>query len=205
MRIIGLTGGIASGKSTVAKMLVEKGAYLLDADQIAKDVVQPDLPAWREIVDWLGESILLPDRSIDRAMLARLVFSDGQMREKLNKIIHPRVAERLAAQTEEISSSNPHAVIVYDIPLLIEAGMQNMVELVILVYVPKDVQLERLQERDNLSRIDAEGRLKAQMPLEDKKDQAMVIIDNTGTISETAAQVEQFWNKYIKGDNSCTQ
>lgn len=198
MIIIGLTGGIASGKSTVAKMLVEKGAYLIDADQLAREVVEPGRPAWRAIVEWLGESILLPDRNIDRARLADIVFNDPVMLDRLNKIVHPRVGSRFLALSEQIKAQNPEAVVVYDIPLLIEAGMQEMVDLVLLVYLPRESQISRLQQRDGISRSEAEARLNAQKPLEEKKEDADVIIDNSGTIAETACQVDQFWNKLKK-------
>lgn len=193
MRIIGLTGGIASGKSTVARMLEEKGAYLLDADRIAREVVEPDQPAWQEIVDWLGESILLPDRNIDRAKIAGLVFKDRQMLMKLNSTIHPRVGSRLAELTEMIKEKDSDAIIVYDIPLLIEADMQRVVDLVLLVYVPPETQIDRLQKRDGLSCTEAELRLENQIPLDDKKQYADVVIDNSGSIDETARQVDCFW------------
>ncbi len=195
MRVIGLTGSIASGKSTVAKMLAEKGVYLIDADLLAREVVEPDQPAWQEIVDWLGESILRPDRQIDRAKLADFVFNDRQMLEKLNNIVHPRVSSRFMLLSERIKEKDPDAVIVYDVPLLIEAGMQDIVDLVLLAYVPREVQLARLQSRDGLNRSGAELRLKAQMPLEEKKKYADVIIDNSGSLAETSRQVDQFWNK----------
>lgn len=196
MRVIGLTGSIASGKSAVAKMLEEKGAYLLDADLLAREVVEPGQPAWQEIVDWLGESILRPDRKIDRAKLADLVFNDRQMLEKLNRIIHPRVSSRFVFLSEKIKEKDPDAVIVYDVPLLIEADMQGFVDLVLLAYVPRKVQLARLQSRDGLSRCGAELRLKAQMPLEEKKNYADVIIDNSGTLTETSRQVDRFWKEF---------
>lgn len=196
MRIIGLTGGIASGKSTVAKMLQEKGAYLLDADQLAREAVEPGQPAWQEIVNWLGQSILLPDRSIDRATLGNLVFNDKQKLEQLNKIVHPWVGERFIKLSEEIKEKDPEAVLVYDIPLLVEAGMQKMVDMIILVYVPRETQIMRLQQRDGISRVEAETRLKAQKPLEDKKKDADVIIDNRGMLAETACQVDRFWESF---------
>lgn len=196
MRVIGLTGSIASGKSAVAKMLEEKGAYLLDADMLAREVVEPGQPAWQEIVDWLGKSILGADQKIDRAKLADLVFNDRQMLEKLNKIVHPRVSARFVFLSEKIKEKDPDAVIVYDVPLLIEAGMQGFVDLVLLAYVPREVQLARLQSRDSLNRSGAELRLKAQMPLEEKRNYADVIIDNSGTLAETARQVDQFWEEF---------
>ena len=198
MFIIGLTGGIASGKSTVARMLEEKGAHLIDADKLAREAVEPGLPAWQSIVDWLGESILLPDRSIDRAGLANFVFNDRKKLQKLNSIVHPWVGSRLLAISEEIQQSEPEAVIVYDIPLLIEAGMQQMVDHVLLVYVPREVQIERLWQRDRLGRAEAELRLEAQMPLEEKRKYADTIIDNSGSPDETARQVDRFWQTINK-------
>jgi dephospho-CoA kinase len=199
MRIIGLTGGIASGKSTVAKMLEAKGAHLLDADRLAREAVEPDQPAWREIVKWLGETILLPDRSIDRLKLGNIVFNDRRMLDKLNKIVHPWVGRRFLTLAEEIREKDPEGILIYDIPLLIEAGMQKMVDLVLLVYVPRQVQVERLMMRDQLSRADAEKRIKAQMSIEEKKKDAAVIIDNSGPLAQTAAQVDQFWDKLFAG------
>jgi len=193
--IIGLTGGIASGKSTVAKMLEEKGAHLLDADQLAREAVEPDQPAWQAIVDWLGQSILLTDRSIDREKLANLVFRDKKKLEKLNKIVHPWVGRRFIELSEEIKSGNPGAILVYDIPLLIEAGMQKTVDHILLVYVPRETQIARLQQRDGLSRRDAELRLKSQVALEDKRKHAHTVIDNSGSLAVTARQVDQFWQK----------
>jgi len=198
MYIIGLTGGIASGKSIVAEMLKEKGAYLVDADKLAREAVEPGRPAWQALVDWLGESILLADQSIDRVKLAKLVFNDRQMLEKLNKIVHPWVGSRFMAVSEEIAGKDPKAVLVYDIPLLIEAAMQDAVNHVLLVYVPREIQIKRLQQRDNLTRNEAELRLKAQIPLEDKIDYADTVIDNSGSLSETARQVDQFWQAVVK-------
>ncbi len=198
MFIIGLTGGIASGKSTVAKMLVEKGACLIDADRLAREVVEPGRPAWRDIVEWLGDAILLPDRNLDRARLAEIVFNDRSKLEKLNRIVHPRVGERFGALTEEIKKRDPDAVVVYDIPLLIEAGMQKIVDLVLLVYVTPEIQASRLQQRDGISRAAAEARIKAQKPLEEKKELADVIIDNSGAEAETARQVDRFWQNLKK-------
>ncbi len=193
--IIGLTGGIASGKSTVAKMLEEEGAHLLDADKLAREAVEPNQPAWQALVDWLGQSILLPDRNIDREKLANLVFKDKKMLEKLNKIVHPWVGRRFVELSQEIKAGHPDAILVYDIPLLIEAGMQKTVDHILLVYVPRETQIARLQQRDGLSHRDAELRLKSQMPLEEKRKQAHTVIDNSGSMTETARQVDQFWQK----------
>jgi len=195
--IVGLTGGIASGKSTVAKMLEEKGAHLLDADKLAREAVEPGQPAWHEIVDWLGEKILLPDQTIDRDRLGKLVFKDKEKLKKLNSIVHPWVGSRFNALSGEIKAKDPGAILVYDIPLLFEAGMEEMVDHILLVYVPREAQIERLQQRDGLSRSEAELRLEAQMPLEEKREQSDTIIDNSGSLASSARQVDQFWQKII--------
>lgn len=193
MLIIGLTGGIASGKSTVARMLEEKGVQLLDADRIAREAVEPGRPAWQEIVDWLGPSILLPDRTIDRAKLGNLVFKDRKMLKRLNKIVHPWVGAQFMSRSEKIRQEDPDAVLVYDIPLLIEAGMQNIVDLVLLVYVPREIQIARLMQRDKLTHAEAVDRVDSQMLLDEKVNYADAVVDNSGSLSETANQVEKFW------------
>lgn len=195
MIIIGLTGGIASGKSTVAGILEEKGALLLDADLIAREVVLPGKPAWREIRDWLGPSITGPDGAIDRARLGKLIFADPAARQRLNGIVHPRVMESFVTRTEEIRQQCPDAVVVYDVPLLIEAKMDRLVDLVVLVYAAEEIQLARLQSRDNLPAADALSRVRAQMPLAEKRAYADVVIDNSGSQAETLRQVNRFWKE----------
>jgi dephospho-CoA kinase len=192
--IIGLTGGIATGKSTVVEMLRRKGALIIDADQLAREVVEPNQPAWQEVLSWLGDSVLLPDLNLDRVKIAELVFGDQQKLKTLNAIIHPRVGTRILELTREIEQANPDAVIIYDIPLLIEAGMQEMVDLILLVYAPPALQLKRLIERDNLTAEEAELRLVAQLPIDEKKRFAHQIIDNSGSLAETEKQVDRFWS-----------
>jgi len=191
--IIGLTGGIASGKSTVAKMLVEKGAYLLDADLLAREAVEPGKPAWEKIVQWLGETILLPDRTINREKLGNIVFNNKEKLSELNRIVHPWVGQEFIRRADEIKANDPQAVLVYDIPLLIEAGMQKVVDLVLLVYLSEEIQISRLQLRNNLSHTEAVKRVRSQTPLAEKKKHAHRVIDNSGTLAETADQVDQFW------------
>lgn len=198
MVIIGLTGGIASGKSTVAAMLAKKGAVILDADRMARELVEPGQPAWQEITQWLGYDYLREDGSIDRERLGRLVFKDAAVRRKLNAIIHPRVGQEMALRTGQVRDACPEAMLVYDVPLLIEAGMQDTADLILLVYVPEDIQLQRLQRRDNLSREEALSRICAQMPLEEKIKYAHVVIDNSGTPADTALQVDEFWEKALQ-------
>ena len=193
MIIVGLTGGIASGKSTVARMLEEKGAFLIDADRVAREVVLPGTEAWRELKAWLGPSIIGPGGAVDRERLGELVFTDSAARQRLNAIVHPRVFEIFARRTEEIRRRQPSAVLVYDVPLLIESKMNRLVDLVLLVYVPTGIQRRRLQKRDSLSSAETASRLRAQMPLEEKRAYADIIIDNRGSLDLTRRQVDCFW------------
>lgn len=193
MIIVGLTGGIASGKSTVARMLQEKGALLLDADRIAREVVLPGTAAWSELKAWLGPSVIGPGGAVDRERLGELVFADPAARQRLNAIVHPRIFEIFSRRTEEIRRRQPSAVLVYDVPLLIESKMNRLVDLVLLVYVPPQVQRRRLQKRDNLSPAETASRLRAQMPLEEKRAYADIIIDNRGSLESTRGQVDCFW------------
>lgn len=181
-------------------MLVEKGAYVIDADELAREVVEPGREAWQEIVDWFGKGILQADGFIDREKLAEIVFNDRKKLRKLNSIVHPRVGKQLLVRTAEIGEKNPDAIIVYDVPLLIEAGLADIVDIVLLVYVPREIQIERQQKRDGISRTAAETRLRAQMPLDDKRKMAHVVIDNSGTIAATAEEVEKKWPQ-LSGKN----
>ena len=192
---VGLTGGIASGKSVVADMFQEKGAFIIDADKVAHEVIEPNEPAWEEIVKHFGKDILNPAGKIDRVKLAAKVFNDKKSLKKLNSIVHPRVAERFSVILSELKKkSKPPEVIVYDVPLLIEAEMHKMVDTVVLVYVSTEKQIERLQNRNGFSLKEAEERLAAQMPLEEKKTFADYIINNECTLSETQKQVDEFWS-----------
>ena len=193
MIIVGLTGGIASGKSTVSRMLKSLGAVVVDADKLARAAVLPGKPAWQEIVDWLGEAILSPDGSLNRARLGEMVFADAAKRQKLNQIVHPRVNAALLKRTAQIRRTNPEAILVYDVPLLIETGWHRSVDLLLLVYVTPAIQLQRLCRRDNLSREEALKRIEAQMPLDEKKQYADYVINNNSTRRNTGRQVKAFW------------
>ncbi len=198
MVVVGLTGGLASGKSTVAGFLAQKGALVLDADCIAREIVEPDQPAWSEIAAWLGEEYLRPDRSLDRIRIGNLIFHDAAARDRLNRIIHPRVREELLARTALVRRDLPAGgVLVYDVPLLIETEMHLLVEAVIVVYVPRTMQIERLVRRDGLSRTEATARLATQMPLDEKKQYARYLIDNSGSRGETRDQVNLVWEKLV--------
>jgi dephospho-CoA kinase len=192
--ILGLTGGIATGKSTVASMLRERNIPVIDADQIARQVVEPGKPAYRAIVEHFGKQILLPDGTLDRKKLGEIIFSNEAERQVLNSIVHPEVRKMMREQAEQaIRAGEP--IIVMDIPLLFESKLRHMVDKVVVVYVPFDVQVRRLMERDDSSEEQALKRIRAQMPIEDKREMADYVIDNQGSREETERQVEQLLAK----------
>jgi dephospho-CoA kinase len=186
--IAGLTGGIASGKSTVAGCLREAGAKIIDADRIARQVVSPGQPAYAEICAQFGNGILAPDGGIDRAALGRIVFENTALRRRLEAIVHPRVGIEIDAQIQQITLAEPDAVIIMDIPLLFETGRTHGLAQIIVVYVPASVQLDRLMMRDGLDRRDAMARIASQMPIDEKATKADIVIDNSGTLAQTRAQ-----------------
>lgn len=185
MIIAGLTGGIASGKSTVSGFLCDAGARIIDADKIARAVVQQGTPAYDEIYSFFGRTILRPDGSIDRERLGEIIFSDPEKQLRLNAIVHPRVFEQSARMVEHIAAEAPDAVVIMDIPLLLEAGMEKDLAEVIVVYVPEPVQLKRLMKRDGIDEMAAMARIRAQMPIEEKRTRATIVIDNRGDMKTT--------------------
>lgn len=196
MILIGLTGGIASGKSTISKMLKELGAEVIDADLVAREVIQPRSAAWREMVEAFGKGILNDDRTINRRRLGSLVFPDPKAVERLNAITHPRILKRIQERVEEARRRGVR-VLVIDAPLLIEAGMVPMVDEVWVVKVDPDTQITRLMARDHFTFQEALNRLNSQMPLEEKLKYAHRVIDNKGTPEETRAEVTRIWNDLL--------
>jgi dephospho-CoA kinase len=194
---VGLTGGIASGKSTVAAMLEERGARLIDFDVLTREAEAPGLPAWRAIVAAFGEGILLTDRTLDRAKLGALVFSDPAKLRLLNECVHPHVFAEWERRIAAIRKNDPRAIVVSDIPLLIEVGMQDMVDVIVLVHVPPAEQMGRLEKRNGVPREGAEARLAAQMPIDGKIAVADYVIDNLGTLEQTRRQVADLWERLI--------
>jgi dephospho-CoA kinase len=176
--LIGLTGGIASGKSLVAEELKRLGAYLIDADEIAREVVKTDLPAYNEIVKEFGEKILNPDKTINRKELGRIVFSNAELRRRVEQITHPRIRERIDAEITAVTTKNPKAVIVVDAALLIEGGLYKKMDKVIVVYADEKTQIKRLTERDGFAIEDAKNRISSQMPLSEKRKYADFVIEN---------------------------
>jgi dephospho-CoA kinase len=205
MLSVGLTGGIACGKSTVARLLTEKGALLIDFDELARKVVEPDQPAWRQIVDTFGSEILNPDRTIDRTKLGAIVFRDKRKRARLNSIVHPAVFAAWCCRTQEFKEISHDAIILSDVPLLIEEGMQNVFDLVMLIYVPEEEQMNRLMKRNGLSREEAQRRLKSQMPIDDKLPFAQIVIRNHGTLEETRRIVDQAWLELLQREKAKKQ
>ena len=195
---VGLTGGIASGKSTVARMLAAKGALLVDLDELAHTVEEPEGPVWGEIVRHFGEDILAADRKIDRKKLGAIVFPDPGKRKLLNELVHPAVFEAWHARLREIRKINPKAIVLSDIPLLFEAGMEKMVDVVLLVYLPREKQVARMIRRDGCSRAEAEMRIAAQMPIDQKRLHADIVVGNEGSEEETKAALDRIWEELKK-------
>lgn len=195
MKIVGLTGGIASGKSTVSRFLAAAGARIIDADALARQVVEPGRPAFQAVVERFGADILKGDGTIDRDRLAAAVFADPAQRAALEGIIHPAVARAMAALLAEIEATAPESVVVLDVPLLFEAGMEAGLDLVVVVDAPEAVQLERLMKRSGLSREEALARVRAQITMAEKRRRADVVIDNSGPLASTQSQVAALWRR----------
>jgi dephospho-CoA kinase len=196
--IAGLTGGIASGKSTVSAFLEDAGAVIVDADKIAREVVQKDRPAWRKIVDAFGRSILLPDGEINRILLGEIIFGDPAQQLILNRIVHPDVFAETAMRLAEIENKQPGAVVILDVPLLIESGMDMDFSEILVVYVPESVQIQRLMARDRLTQTQALARIRSQMPIEEKKKHATIVIDNSGSRENTRNISMRVYQKLCK-------
>lgn len=197
MRIIGLTGGIASGKSTVSRILRELGAPIIDADEIVHQVQQPGTPVMAAIAREFGPEVIRSDGGLDRQRLGKIIFADAARRKVLEALIHPVVLERMAAEVERYRQEGRPAVVL-DVPLLIEGGIYRRVDQVWLVYVDPETERARLMARDNLTAEEAAQRIGAQMDLEAKRAYAQVIIDNRGALEETRAQVIAAWEAAIR-------
>lgn len=195
MQVIGLTGGIATGKSTVCAILENAGAVIIDADRIARKLVKKNLPAYRQIVDTFGKSILLPDGEINRTALGDLIFNDPRKKQLLNKIVHPQVGKETDRQLKRIEKNNPHALVILDIPLLLESGLHKNLSEVIVVYTPEHIQINRLMQRDHISQENALARIRSQMPIEEKKKLATIVIDNSGMLEDTRKQTLEIFQR----------
>lgn len=189
--IIGLTGGIASGKSTVSSMLKQKGFTVIDADIAARAVVEPGEPALLEIVRVFGEAVLTDEKKLDRAKMAAIVFHDEAKRQLLNSIVHPAVRSWMLERKKQAIQSGKNTI-VFDIPLLFESKLEWMADRTLLVYVEPRQQLIRLKNRNHLSDKEACARIQSQMPIDQKKQLADDVIDNSGTMKETNEQLESW-------------
>ena len=193
MIIVGLTGSVGTGKSTVAGFFEELGAYVIDWDKLARDVVRPHSSAWKEIVEYFGKDVLNKDLTINRQKLANTVFTEKNRVAKLNQIVHPEVFKEDERITNEIKNRDPDALIIKDIPLLFEVGLSIFVDKIVVVSASEEVQLQRLEEK-GMSRDDAESRIRSQLPLEEKNESADFVINNNGPLEETKRQVEEIYS-----------
>ena len=209
MLIVGLTGGIGSGKSTVAGMFEDEGAHVIDFDHLARLVVEPDKAAWRDIIDYFGPEIMSSDRTLNRSALAEIVFSDNKSRKALEGFTHPRIFEERDALIKAIKRKDPFSIVIIDFPLLFELDLNKRFDKVILVYVPRAVQLGRLIKRDGIVKKGVEKRLDAQRPIEEKRSLSDYIIDNEGSLNDTRDQVRKVIHelrelaKKKKGEYNC--
>lgn len=194
MKLIGLTGGIASGKSTVSRMLRDAGVDVVDADELAREAVRPGSEGLAEITAAFGHDVLRPDGTLDRARLGARVFADEGERRRLNAILHPKIAALAAERTSALAARGVD-VCVYEAPLLFENGLESAMDATILVAVPEDVQRARLVARDGLTGAEAQARIAAQMQLAEKRRRATVVLDNAGTRDETADQLVRAWRE----------
>jgi len=197
-QVIALTGGIASGKSTVAGMLAELGAVTVDADELARAVVAPGTPGLALVVTSFGAGVLGEDGNLDRERLGELVFSDPVARRRLEEIVHPKVA-RLSQERIAQALSGGAPLVVYEIPLLFETGRESEFPISVLVYVDAATQLRRLMTRSHLDAPAAKARIASQMDLERKRELATWVVDNSGSLRSTRDQIERLWREHLEG------
>lgn len=200
IRVIGLTGGIATGKSSVVRFLMEKGAVVIDADELSRVAVRPGSPVLDKIVAAFGAGMLLPDGNLDRRRMRSAVFGNDEKRHQLERIIHPEI-KRLADESISAAASEGHRVVFYMAPLLIETGNTDQVDEVWVVTVRPEIQLQRLMDRDDISMVEAQKIIDSQMPLAEKERYGRIIIDNSGTFQETRQLVATIWDREM-GENA---
>ena len=193
MLTVGLTGGIGSGKSEVSRRLRELGAVVIDADAVAREVVEPGTPGLAAVVEAFGEGVLLADGTLDREGLGRIVFGDPDKLARLNAIVHPLVGERIAGRMAEVERDHPDGVVVYDVPLLVENHLQDGYDVVLVVAASAETQLRRLVQQRGMSEDDARARIAAQAPLADKLAVADIVVDNDGPLAALGPRVQEVW------------
>ncbi len=199
MKIIGLTGGIASGKSTVSRAMRDLGAIVIDADEVAHTIMEPGKPAWEDIIEHFGSGVLNTDQTIDREKLGAIVFNNPERLQALNQITHPRVAEQFKQMITTLRVEKSDAVLFMEVPLLYETHLERICDEVWVVWVDEETQIQRLMKRDGLSREDALKRIDAQMALDEKARRAEFVIDNRFSIEETIASATRYYNNILGG------
>ncbi|TYV21169.1 dephospho-CoA kinase [Listeria monocytogenes] len=196
-KTIGLTGSVATGKSTVSNMIQQAGIPLVDADIAARKVVEPGTEGLKEIVAYFGEEILLADGTLDRAKLGEIIFKDKEKREKLNEITHPRVKDYMLEARERFFRAGEELVF-FDIPLLFESHLESLVDQIVVVWTTPETELKRLMERNNLTKEDALRRIESQMGIDEKARKADFFIDNNEALEKTQKQVYTFIERFVK-------
>lgn len=197
VKTIGLTGGIASGKSIVSKTLQDLGAVAISTDEIGHRIMEPHKPAWHDLIAYFGRGILNDDLTINRQKLGAIVFNDREELDKLNKITHPHIMAEMRNAMQLIASDNPASVVAVEVPLLYETHMEKLFDEVWVIWVDNDTQIKRLMDRDGIGREDALKRIESQMPLDEKARRADVLIDNRHDIEETKAIVTRNFNNIL--------
>ena len=192
MLLVGLTGGIGSGKSTVARMLEERGAVVFDADLLAREAVEPGTPGHTAVIERFGADVLAPGGELDREALASIVFADPSARRDLEQIVHPEVRRLFAEGSEAYHDTD--RIVVFSAPLLVESGMHTAFEILVVVSATVATQVERLMRQRGMSEAAIRARLDAHAPLEDKAAVADFLVDNEGTLAELESQVERLWH-----------
>ncbi len=191
--LVGVTGGMGSGKSTVSGMMSELGGHIIDADQICRRLVEPGKPAWKEIVECLGSEIVLPDETLDRKKIAQIIFNDAEKKKSLEEILHPKVFEEEQVEFEAISFKNPSSIVVLDAALLIESGNYRKVDKVVVVACSEEQAIKRIVARGRFTEDDARQRIRTQMPLDAKKAVADYILENNSSLESLNRSVEELY------------
>jgi dephospho-CoA kinase len=194
----GLTGGIATGKSMVVQLLAGKGARIIDFDHLTRYVQEPGRPAWNELVSFFGREIIKDDNTINRRKLGEIVFQNPEKMVRLNAIVHPLIFQEWRHRLAVLQKENSSAIVISDIPLLVETGQQKDFDLVILVYAPPWQQMARLKARNGYSAEEARQRLASQLPIDLKIPYADIIIDNSSTLEKTGERVDEVWEELKK-------
>ncbi|OQY39757.1 dephospho-CoA kinase [Candidatus Atribacteria bacterium 4572_76] len=197
--IIGLTGGIVSGKSTVALMFKDLGAKIVDADKLGHSVILPHEPAWEKIVKIFGKDVLQNDLTIDREKLGKIVFANQSLLKKLNDITHPEITKIIKKEIDSLKNKtyNQKKILIIDAALIYEAKIDRLMDKIIVVYIDEDEQIKRLIKRNNLSKDEALQRIKSQMPMKEKVKMADYVIDNSNSLDKTKKQVEKIWKNLV--------